>query len=115
MTISQAATYLSVAAGIIGSIGILYGAVKKLLTGMLKEQTTDISKQIGGLSERVDGMRMDQCKNFIISCVADVERGATLTEMQMQRFSECYDYYIEHGGNGYIRGKVKKLQESGKI
>jgi hypothetical protein len=115
MTISQAATYLSVAAGIIGSIGILYGAVKKLLTGMLKDQTTDISKQISGLSDRVDGMRMDQCKNFIIACISDIEHGQTLTEMQMQRFSECYDYYIAHKGNGYIRGKVKKLQESGKI
>lgn len=115
MTIGQAATYLSVAAGIIGSVTILYNAVRKLLTGMLQEQTKDISKQIGGLSDRVDGMRMDQCKNFIISCVADVERGAELTEMQMQRFSECYDYYIAHKGNGYIRGKVTKLQESGKL
>lgn len=115
MTIGQAATYLSVAAGIIGSIGILYNAVKKLLAGMLKEQTTDISKQIGGLSSRVDGMRMDQCKNFIIACISDIEHDQPLTEMQLQRFGECYDYYIEHGGNGYIRGKVKKLQESGKI
>lgn len=115
MTISQAATYLSVAAGIIGSIGILYGAVKKLLTGMLKDQTTDISKQISGLSDRVDGMRMDQCKNFIIACISDIEHGQTLTEMQMQRFSECYDYYIAHKGNGYIRGKVTKLQEAGKL
>lgn len=82
---------------------------------MFKEQMKGISKEISGISECVDDMKMQQCKNFIVACIADIEHGQPLTEIQMQRFCEQYDYYVKHDGNGYIKGKVKHLQENGKL
>ena len=57
---------------------------------------------------------IDACKDFLVRFLSDIERGANISEMEMQRFSERYNQYInKYKQNGYIQDKVNKFKEKG--
>lgn len=110
-----------IAAGI-GLIGIIYGGYKGLsktitdtITKVVKDLLAPITKSIDDLNKRLNTVDQETCKNFLVRCLADVERGDQMTEIENERFWEQYAYYIDHGGNTYIKNKVEKLKAEGKL
>lgn len=120
-------------AAAIGIIGIIYGGYKGLnktitetITKVVKDLLAPITKSIDDLdkklnavdmeiSKKLKSVDMETCKNFLVRCLADVERGDQMTEIEKERFWEQYEYYIDHGGNTYIKNKVEKLKEQGRL
>lgn len=100
---------------VIGSFLAMYKLLKKCLDSIFKKQLEGIRTEIKDLADKVGTSDMESCKNFLVRCLADVERGEAMSETEKERFWEQYDHYIKNDGNSYIREKVEKLRKEGKI
>lgn len=58
---------------------------------------------------------LDNAKNYIVPFVAKLERGETISDIELERFHEEFTWYCDHGGNSYIKSRVEKLQKEGKL
>ena len=63
----------------------------------------------------VEPIGLDNAKNYIVPYLARLERGEAVSDIETERFHEEYTYYVEHGGNSYIKDKVEKLREAKKL
>jgi len=110
--ISIAVTFL---VGLIGGIGYLHNSLKKWITEVMKEQMEKFDSDIKDINDRLDKVDLQSCKNFLVRCIADFENGQQISETELERFYEQYEYYEKHGGNSYIKQKVEKLKAKGII
>lgn len=109
-------------AAAIGLIGVLVGGYKALqkniregLQKIVSDLLKPITESINQINDRLDKVDVEATKNFLVRCLSDVEKGERMTEVEAERFWEQYEHYIAAGGNTYIKNKVVKLQEEGKI
>lgn len=58
---------------------------------------------------------LDNAKNYVVPFIAKLDRGEPVSDIEVERFHEEYKYYIDHGGNSYIKDKVEKLREANKL
>ena len=58
---------------------------------------------------------MENCKNYLVTFLAACERGQAHDEIELERFHEQLSHYQAIGGNSYIKDKVMKLQNAGKL
>lgn len=87
-------------------------AVKEILKDELKGIKDDISK----LHSEIKKEDKEKTKNFLVSRLADIERGQEWTDIERQRFYEQYDHYSKDlNGNTYIGTSVKHFEQTGKI
>lgn len=101
---------------LLGTVGYkLWGGFKTAVKTAVDENFKAISDQIIEINQRLDVVDMEACKNFLVRCIADVERGETMSETESERFWEQYDYYIKSGHNTYVKNKVEKLKKEGKL
>lgn len=120
ITIGQIATAVAfIAALIVGGVKIK-DAVKKWLTGVLKEnfdeqkkQTDEIKKSVEALRAQLNTVDLENCKNYLVTFLAELERGEVKDEIEVQRFYEEYQHYSDKGGNSYVKEKVTKLKQKG--
>lgn len=77
----------------------------------LEEIKTDISTLRADV-RRVD---MEACKNYLVMVLSDIARGHVLDEIEAERFWEQYRHYTEAGGNSYIKRRVEKYRDEGKL
>lgn len=118
ITIGQIAVAIAfVAALITGSIKIK-DSVKKWLTNTLKESFDAQTKQIEEVKKTVDDIQtqlktvdMETTKNFLTTEIASIKRGDLKSEIELQRFKEQYDHYVNTlHGNTYIKDEYQKLK-----
>ena len=100
---------------LIGGIGYLHNSLKKYISEILKDQFKAIRDDIQGVRNDLGVVDMENCKNFIVRFLADVERGDYIADAELQRFWEEYEHYIKKGGNSYIKEWVTKLKKEGKL
>ena len=93
----------------------LWQGFKTAVTNAVSDQFKELTNAINGINTRLDTVNMEACKNFLVRCLADIDRGDELTETEAQRFKEQYDYYLKHGGNTYIKDKYEKDKDAGKL
>ena len=118
ITIGQIAVAVAfIAALITGGIKIK-DAVKKWLEGLLKSQfdeqkkaTDEVKKSVEELQRQLSIVDLENCKNYLVTYLAEVERGELKDPIESQRFWEEYQHYAEKGGNSYIKEKVAKLKQ----
>jgi len=115
LTFGDISSTLTILVGFIGGVGYLHTKLKKWIAHSLEEQLQSIDKEMKSLQERLDNVDMESCKNFLVRCLTDFERGGQISETELERFWEQYEYYSKHGGNTYISKKVAKLEHEGKI
>ena len=115
LTFGDVSSALTLLACFIGSVTVLHKKLKKWLSDLLEDQFDVINKEIQSLQSRLDNVDMESCKNFLVRCIADFENGENISETELERFWEQYEYYSTHGGNTYIAKKVQKLEQDGKI
>ena len=90
--------------GILKFILAFGGSVSAVIVGV-KKVVEKIVSPIG----------LDNAKNYIVPFLARLERGEAVSDIEVERFHEEYKYYIDHGGNSYIKDKVEKLREAKKL
>lgn len=101
---------------LLGAVGYrLWGGFKTAVKTAVDENFKAISDSIADINAKVDKSAMESCKNFLVRCLADIDRGDQLTETEAQRFKEQYDYYLQHGGNTYIKDKYEKSKSEDKL
>lgn len=110
ITIGQAAAALALIVAIIGGVQAIKKNVKEWLKTALKEQFEGLEKTQKDILKRLDNVDLENCKNYLVTFLAEVGRGEVKDETEMQRFWEEYEHYTEKGGNSYIRNKVEDLK-----
>ena len=115
ITLGQVAAGIGLLAGIIVGGKVLLDNLKDGISKVIEEQLKPIKDSIFEMNQRLDVVDLEACKNFLVRCIADAERGQEMSETESERFWEQYDYYIKSGKNTYIKNKVEKLKKEGKI
>lgn len=115
ITLSDISATLTFILALGGSVAAIIAGVKKVLKSLFKEQMENIGKRLDKQEEQIKKIDLENCKNFLVSYLAKAEDGGARDEIETQRFWEEYEHYTSQGGNSYIKEKVKKLQQQGKL
>lgn len=115
ITLGQIAAGIGIILVIAGGYKKLYDAIKNNLEKIVGKALKPLNDSILEINQRLDVVDMEACKNFLVRCIADVERGESMSETETERFWEQYDYYIKSGRNTYVKNKVEKLRKEGRI
>ena len=115
LTLATIGEGIGILVAIIGGGGVLYKKLKKWLGALFTEQMSVIETEIKELKTKIEISDMQSCKNFLVRCLADVERGEPMSETEKERFYEQYEHYRRNDGNSYIKQKVENLQKEGKL
>ena len=110
ITIGQAAGALALIVAIIAGVNSLKKSVKSWLDSALKEQFQAIETTQKDILKRLDSVDIENCKNYLVTFLAEAQRGEMKDETELQRFWEEYEHYQKLGGNSYIRNKVEELK-----
>lgn len=92
----------------VGLLPKLYKSIKGIadIKDDIYEKLDDLNKEIAKLDE-------NQCKNYLVRFLSDVEAGETIDEVERERAYEVHDRYIREGHNGYIKARWNKCVEKG--
>jgi len=104
ITLGDLARWAAFAVALCGSIAAIIRGVNKAVGKLLEP----VVKQI----ESVD---RENCKNFLVTFLAETERGQEHDQIELERFHEQFEHYKSIGGNSYIKAKVEKLKAAGKL
>lgn len=120
ITIGQIAVAVAFIAALITGGVKIKDSVKKWLTNILKEnfdqqkkETDEIKKTVEDIKAQLATVDLENCKNYLVTFLAETERGELKDAIELQRFWEEYQHYAEKGGNSYIKEKVQKLKQKG--
>ena len=84
------------------------GIVVSILVGSKKI----INSQLEPINKKIDKIDENQCRNFLVDFLADVERGIEKDEVQIKRAYEVYEHYTRDlHKNSYIHDKWTKLMK----
>ena len=97
ITLEQLATWAAFLAAFGGSVAAIIRGVNKA-----------VSKLLEPLSEQIKSVDRENCKNFLVTFLAEVERGQDHDQIELERFHEQFEHYKAIGGNSYIKAKVDK-------
>lgn len=111
ITLGQVAVGVAFVVALIGG----YTSLKKLMTEgiekILKDKFDGIEKTQKEILKRLDTVDIENCKNYLVTFLAEVSRGERKDDTEVMRFWEEYQHYQSKGGNSYIHRKVDELKE----
>lgn len=88
------------------------GTVGTIVTTIIVFLNKIIKKQLSPLNEKIDKLDLNDCKNFLVRFLADVERGQAIDEVEEKRAHDVYDHYRDDlHANSYIKDKWEKLMK----
>lgn len=108
LTLNNIAADIGLLTVIIVGFSTVYIKLKDVLIQTIKEQLKPVT-------DAIDKVDKETTKNFLVRCIADLERGDVISETEKERFYEQYEHYLSQGGNTYIKSKVDKLIAEGRI
>lgn len=108
ITLGEIAVILTFIVGFITSVKYLKGSFKDWITSA-------VTTVVKPLEDKLKTVDLENCKNYLVSYLSNLEKGLPVTELETQRFWEEYEHYTDKGGNSYIKNKVEKFQEEGKL
>lgn len=101
ITLGQVASVMGFIVAFCSSLGAILVGMKKVL-----------SKQLEPLNESIKILDINQCKNYLVRFLADVEHGDKIDDVEIERAYEVYDHYINDlKGNSYIHDKWERLMK----
>lgn len=122
ITVEQIVAGIALITALCGGCYKLWQGFKTTVSKAVAEQFKAVTDQLASMSKTVEEIStqlsrvdIEGCKNFLVRCLADIERGEGMSETEMERFYEQYEHYINSGGNTYIKNKVDKLKAAGKL
>ena len=85
------------------------------LKKVIKKEIEPLEKAIEELKNTSNNIDENQCKNYLVRFLADVERGIDLDGVEIKRACDAYEHYFKDlGKNTYIHEKWEKLMK-GKV
>lgn len=82
------------------------GVVTAVIVAMRKV----LNKQLSPLNKKIDKLDENQCRNYLVDFLADIEKGIEKDETQIKRAYEVYDHYCKDLNlNSYIHDKWERL------
>lgn len=110
ITLGQMGAAIAFLVALIAGVQSLKKSMKGWLETTLKEKFDGLEKSNAEILKRLDSVDLENCKNFLVTFLAEVGRGEVKDETELQRFWEEYEHYQNLGGNSYIRNKVDELK-----
>ena len=105
ITLGQISKVLLFIIEFVGVIVTIIIAMKKIL-----------KKQFEPINEKIDKLDKNQCRNYLVDFLADIEQGISKDDTQVKRAYEVYDHYSKDlNGNSYIHDKWEKMRKEGKL
>lgn len=111
-------------ASFLNAILIIANFIKEARKPASKAFESKLNKALEPINEKLDdtnrGIKKvdkNECMNFLVNFLADIENGIEKDDVQTKRACEVYDHYVkELHGNSYIHDKWTRLMiEGGKI
>lgn len=115
ITIGQISAGIAFIVAILTGVATINGKLKKWIKDSLKESFDVVDTKIDGLKEQIKTVDLEQTKSFLVRFLADVEQGKRVDDIELERFWEQYEHYRDMHGNTYIKKKVEKLEQEGKL
>ena len=95
---------------------VLVELVKLFFQRKDKKEENPILKELAEIKKEIRLIDKATCKNFLVRCLADFEKGNEMSDVEIERFWEQYDHYInELKENTYIKKWTERLEDEGKI
>ena len=115
ITLGQIGTVLAFLATLITSVGVIYAWLSKKIDKSFQTHLDPLYQRMDETDKRIKQVDNENCKNYLVTFLSDMERGKEPEEIELKRFYEQYDHYTENGGNSYIKHKVEKHKADGKL
>lgn len=81
-----------------------------------KKEENPILKELAEIRKDIRAIDKGTCKNFLVRCLADFEKGNKLSDVEIERFWEQYHHYTQElKENTYIKEWTERLKKEGKI
>jgi len=109
ITLGQISNLMVWVIGFGGSTLAIITAIKKAVASAFKP-----------VNAKIDNVDMNATKNFLVRCIADMDRHE-IDAVTKMRFYEQYEHYSKPksegglGGNSYIKDEVERLKKEGKL
>ena len=87
------------------------GSIAAIIRGVNKA----VGKLLEPVVKQIESVDRENCKTFLVTFLAETERGQEHDQIEIERFHEQFEHYKSIGGNSYIKAKVEKLQKEGKL
>ncbi|MBQ6621934.1 MAG: hypothetical protein IJH75_03795 [Mogibacterium sp.] len=108
ITLGEIGMAVAFITALVGGIILLVKWIRSVIVKVMQAELEPIKAQIATVD-------LENCKNYLVTYLADAERGSAKDEIERERFYEEYEHYKKIGGNSYIKTKVEKLQAAGKL
>lgn len=122
ITLGQVLAALTFIIAIVVAVVKIRDGFKKIIKDIMKESFDEIKKDISEVKSSVEEVSqrqrkadLENCKNYLITYIAEIKRGEQKDEIERQRFYEEYSYYTANGGNSYVRSDFEELKKKGRI
>jgi hypothetical protein len=102
---------------IVNFIKIAKKPVDKVWERKLNEALKPLNDKSDDINKYIKKIDKNECMNFLVNFLADIENGIEKDDVQTKRACEVYDHYVKDlQGNSYIHDKWTRLMiEGGKI
>ncbi len=111
ITLGQLAVALAFVLALVSAVRSLRKTIKEGLESVFDKRFKEIEKTQNDILQKIKDVDMENCKNYLVTFLAEVERGEPKDEIEIERFHEQYDHYIANNGNSYVKEKVNYLKE----
>jgi hypothetical protein len=108
ITLGEIAVGLAFIVALIASVKSLRKDIKTWIKEVMKEEIAPLKKSV----EETD---LENCKNYLVTFLSELERGEPKDEIEYQRFWEQYERYTKKGGNTYVMHRVEMLKSINKL
>ena len=116
ITLGQVAAWAAFLIALVGGGIKIKKWIQEAIKATLKDELGDLKKDIASLQTELKKEDKEKTKNYLVACLADIERGQEWTAVERQRFYEQYDHYTKDlEGNTYIKTAVEQYEKEKKI
>lgn len=115
VTLEQVRELVIGVAAIITACGVVTAWISKRFTKRVLDAVKPLQDSIDEMHKRLNDVEMDSLKNYLTGCLARIELEMPMPEIEKERFWESYGRYREMGGNTYVKEKVDKFKQEGKL
>ena len=110
--------FVATLTGIIVSVSVIGGIVihfiKKTIQESMEENNKEVKEALEKTNDQLRITRINDCKNYLVAFLADVENGERLSVEEVERAYEVYAEYTDPDDldqNHYVKDQWERLME----
>lgn len=108
ITLGQIGTAVAFITALVGGVILLVKWIRSVIVKVMQTELEPIKAQLATVD-------LENCKNYLVTYLADAEKGNYKDKIEEERFWEEYEHYQKIGGNSYIKTKVEQLRAANKL